>query len=76
MKIFCYTKDAKVARRSLNSIPEKLACISQNIRVEIIAMRLFFFTMAGIAQSVQRLTAEWEVGGSIRGAGAILGVLK
>ena len=42
MKIFCYTKDTKVARRSLNSIPEKLACISQNIRVGIIAMSYLF----------------------------------
>ena len=37
---------------------------------------VIYFTMAGIAQSVQRLTAEWEVAGSIPRAGAILRVLK
>ena len=33
-------------------------------------------TAAGLAQSVERLTAEWEVAGSIPGAGPILRVLK
>ena len=33
-------------------------------------------TAAGLAQSVERLTAEWEVAGSIPGSGPILGVLK
>ena len=33
-------------------------------------------TAAGLAQSVERLTAEQEVGGSIPGAGPILRVLK
>ena len=28
---------------------------------------VIYLTMAGIAQSVERLAAEWEVGGSIRG---------
>ena len=32
--------------------------------------------VAGIAQSVERLTAEWEVAGSIPGAGPLLRVLK
>ena len=30
----------------------------------------------GLAQSVERLTAEWEVAGSIPGTGPILRVLK
>ena len=33
-------------------------------------------TAAGLAQSVERLTAEREVAGSISGTGAILRVLK
>ena len=33
-------------------------------------------TAAGLAQSVERLTAEREVAGSIPGAGPILRVLK
>ena len=33
-------------------------------------------TVAGIAQSVERLTAEREVAGSIPGAGSLLRVLK
>ena len=33
-------------------------------------------TVAGLAQSVECLTAEWEVAGSIPGAGPILWVLK
>ena len=35
-----------------------------------------FLTAAGLAQSVERLTAEREVAGSIPGAGPILRVLK
>ena len=35
-----------------------------------------FLTVAGLAQSVERLTAEWKVGGSIPGAGPLLRVLK
>ena len=34
------------------------------------------FTAAGLAQSVERLTAEREVAGSILWAGAVLRVLK
>ena len=37
---------------------------------------LIFLTAAGLAQSVERLTAEREVVGSIPGAGPILRVLK
>ena len=33
-------------------------------------------SMAGLAQSVERLTAEREVAGSIPGAGPLLRVLK
>ena len=33
-------------------------------------------TAAGLAQSVERWTAEWEVAGSIPGAGPILRVTK
>ena len=36
----------------------------------------FPYSTAGLAQSVERLTAEREVAGSIPGAGLILGVLK
>ena len=34
------------------------------------------FTMAGLAQAVERLIAEQEVAGSIPGAGPLLRVLK
>ena len=37
---------------------------------------LIFLTAAGLAQSVERLTAEREVVGSIPGAGPTLTVLK
>ena len=37
---------------------------------------LIFLTAAGLAQSVERLTAEQEVVGSIPGAGPTLRVLK
>ena len=37
---------------------------------------LFFLTAAVLAQSVERVTAEREVAGSIPGAGSILRVLK
>ena len=37
---------------------------------------LEILTMAGLAQSVERLTAEREVAGSIPGAGPLLRVLK
>ena len=37
---------------------------------------VFSFTAAGLAQSVERLTAEWEVAGSFPGTGPILKVLK
>ena len=33
-------------------------------------------TVAGLAQSVEHLTAEWKVMGSIPGAGPVLKVLK
>ena len=33
-------------------------------------------TMAGLAQLVERLTAEWKVMGSIPGAGPVLKVLE
>ena len=35
-----------------------------------------FLTVAGLAQWVERLTAEWKVAGSIPGAGPLLRVLK
>ena len=35
-----------------------------------------YLTVAGLAQSVERLTAEREVAGSIPGAGPLLRVLK
>ena len=37
---------------------------------------LFLLLLVGLAQSVERLTAEREVTGSIPGAGPILRVLK
>ena len=37
---------------------------------------LLFFTAAGLAQSVEHLTAERDIAGSIPGAGPILRVLK
>ena len=36
----------------------------------------FFFTAAGLAQSVEHLTAEREVAGSIPRAGSIFRILK
>ena len=41
-----------------------------------LAFSLFCITTAGLAQSVERLTAEQQVAGLIRGAGPILRVLK
>ena len=35
-----------------------------------------YLAAAGLAQSVERLTAEWEVTGSISATGAILRVFK
>ena len=40
------------------------------------SLSLILLTAAGLAQSVERLTAEREVAGSIPGAGPILRVLK
>ena len=43
----------------------------------LIIKRVFHVcTAVGLAQSVERLTAEWEVAGLIPGAGPILRVLK
>ena len=48
--------------------------LSEKIKIQnAIAL---FITAAGLAQSVERLTAEREVAGSIPGAGPILRVLK
>ena len=41
-----------------------------------VSFEMQFFTAAGLAQSVERLTAEREVVGSIPGAGPTLRVLK
>ena len=38
--------------------------------------RIFFFTAAALAQSVEPVTAEREVAGSIPGSGPIIRVLK
>ena len=35
-----------------------------------------YLSVAGLAQSVEHLTAEWEVTGSISGTGPILRILK
>ena len=40
------------------------------------SMKIGFISVAGLAQSVERLTAEREVAGSIPGAGPLLRVLK
>ena len=39
-------------------------------------LQIFTSTAAGLAQSVERLTAERKVAGSIPGAGPLLRVLK
>ena len=39
-------------------------------------MKIGFISVARLAQSVERLTAEREVAGSITGAGPLLRVLK
>ena len=39
-------------------------------------MDVVYLSAAGLGQSVERLTAEREVAGSIPGVGPILGVLK
>ena len=39
-------------------------------------MDVVYLSAAGLVQSVERLTAEREVAGSIPGTGPILGVLK
>ena len=43
---------------------------------KISGFALVFETAAWLAQSVERLTAEWEVAASISGTGPILMVLK
>ena len=61
----------------------KVRCILLKIRASIYLLESFTgipiqiqMTAAGLAQSVECLTAEREVGGSIPGAGPILRVLK
>ena len=60
----------------------RLSCdghISFQLHFEILPFNdssLRIMTAAGLAQSVERLTAEREVAGSIPGAGPILWVLK
>ena len=54
--------------------PENLSRFHRLLRVA--ATQLPLWTAAGLAQSVERLTAEREVAGSIPGAGPILRVLK
>ena len=51
-------------------------CINCTGKFAIIDLNVALFTAAGLAQSVERLTAEREVAGSIPGAGPILRVLK
>ena len=51
-------------------------CSSKPIRCRVQALRADTLTVAGLAQSVERLTAERVVAGSIPGAGPLLRVLK
>ena len=53
---------------------ENLLLFMFRLSHEIIRMQ--FLSVAGLAQSVERLTAEREVAGSIPGAGPLLRVLK
>ena len=57
---------------SVRDVCSRLLC--QSIAID--DWFLCALTVAGLAQSVQRLTAEWEVAGSISGAGPLLRVLK
>ena len=51
-------------------------CSSKPIRCRVQALRADTLTVAGLAQSVEHLTAEREVAGSIPGARPLLRVLK
>ena len=51
-----------------------MLCNSLSLIWDNFRKKTFFTT--GLAQSVERLTAEWEVAGSIPGAGPLLRVLK
>ena len=57
---------------SVRGVCSRLLC--QSIAID--DWFLCALTVAGLAQSVQRLTAEREVAGSISGAGPLLRVLK
>ena len=57
---------------SVRDVCSRLLC--QSIAID--DWFLCALTVAGLAQSVQRLTAEREVAGSISGAGPLLRVLK
>ena len=48
----------------------ELACVMTDTHLKMT------ITVAGLAQSVEHLTAEWEVAGLIPGAGPLLRVLK
>ena len=53
-----------------------MLCDIASFALSIIHLGSCMLTAAGLAQSVERLTAEREVAGSIPGAGPILRVLK
>ena len=55
-----------------------VTCISFTMLVlfHVKEVRLSYLTVAGLAQSVERLTAQQEVAGSIPGVGPLLRVLK
>ena len=57
----------------INNVLYVLVCIIY-IHIKVLYVKAGF--RSGLAQSVEHLTAEWEVAGSIPGAGPILRVLK
>jgi len=68
------SEERRTTARVLRKRVQGILCIQHNITSN---MRLFHpFTTAVLAQSVERLTAERAVVGSIPGAGPILRVLK
>ena len=68
------SEEKRTSACGLRKRVQGILCIQHNTNSNV---RLFHpFTTAVLAQSVERLTAEREVVGSIPGAGLILRVLK
>ena len=68
--------DSRSRLRQIASYYRRMFAEERLPGIAFILSGLNIFTAAGLAQSVERLTAEREVAGSIPGAGPILRVFK